>query len=319
MLWAYVLLFLVSCAVLYFSSEWVIKNLSEIARFLCWREFVVAFFVVAVAGSLPNLFVGISSALQKIPELSFGDVAGNNLIVLTVAVALATLFSKHGLPSGSRAIQTTSLFTMASAILPLVLVLDKELSRTDGVILIAFFIVYIVWLFSKKERFSKTYECKEETVNRNLGSFLKDLGKIAISLVLMGFSARGIVESAYFFADNFHLSLILIGIFVTGVGSTLPETYFAVASAKKGENWLILGDLMGAVIIPATLVLGIVALISPFKVSDFSYLVIARVALVISALFFFFFVRTDKHVNKSEAFILLLIYLAFVVAEIFAI
>ncbi|PIW90270.1 MAG: hypothetical protein COZ92_01170, partial [Candidatus Nealsonbacteria bacterium CG_4_8_14_3_um_filter_40_11] len=104
----YILIFIISIVLIYFSGEWIVKGLMRMARFLGWKEFVVAFFVMAFAASLPNLFVGISSALQKIPQLSFGDIAGNNLVALTVAVALAAFFSKGGLPAESRTIQTTS-------------------------------------------------------------------------------------------------------------------------------------------------------------------------------------------------------------------
>ena len=113
----YVLIFLACCVLLYFSGEWVVGGLMRMARFLGWREFVVAFFVMAFAASLPNLFVGITSALHKIPQLSFGDVAGNNLVALTLAVALAVLISKKELPAESRTVQTTSIFTIIAALL----------------------------------------------------------------------------------------------------------------------------------------------------------------------------------------------------------
>jgi len=79
---------------------------------------------------------------------------------------------------------------------------------------------------------------------------------------------------------------------------------------------MILGDLMGSVIVPATLVLGIVALIQPIQISNVSAIAIARVFLIISALFFFFFVRTGRHISKKEALILFGIYLLFVIIQI---
>jgi Ca2+/Na+ antiporter len=79
---------------------------------------------------------------------------------------------------------------------------------------------------------------------------------------------------------------------------------------------MILGDLMGSVIVPATLVIGIVALICPIKINNFSPFVIARFFLVVSALFFFFFVRTDRKITKKEAVFLLSLYFAFVIIEI---
>ncbi|PJA82557.1 MAG: hypothetical protein CO146_02920 [Candidatus Nealsonbacteria bacterium CG_4_9_14_3_um_filter_37_29] len=314
----YVLIFLACCVLLYFSGEWVVGGLMRMARFLGWREFVVAFFVMAFAASLPNLFIGITSALHKIPQLSFGDVAGNNLVALTIAIALAVLISKKELPAESRTVQTTSIFTIIAALLPLLLILDGKLSRIDGILLIAFFIFYLFWLFSKRERFTKIYDTQKIPIIKEFKLFLKDLGKLILGIMLLIIAAQGIVASAQFFAKSFDITLVLIGVLITGLGSALPEIYFAVASAKRGETWMILGDLMGAVIVPATLVLGIVALIHPIEISDFSPLAIARFFLIISALFFLFFVRTDRKITKKEALFLLSIYLIFVLVEILA-
>ncbi len=316
-IWFYILIFIISCILLYFSGGWVVGGLMRITRYLGLKEFVVAFFVMAFAASLPNLLLGIFSALDGTPELSFGDVSGNNLIVMTLAVALAILFTKNKeIPAESQIIQATSIFTIIAAILPLILILDGKLSRIDGVLLIALFIFYLSWLFSKKERFTRIYERQEISVIKEFKILIKDLGKLILGIFFVLAAAKGIVESAQFFAQGFNLPLILIGVLITGLGNALPEIYFGITSARKGEIRMILGDLMGSVIILSTLVLGIVALISPIKIADFSPFAIARFFLIFSSLFFLFFVRTGRKISKKEGFILILIYLTFIFFEI---
>ncbi len=315
MLWLYILIFLASCVLLYFAGNWVIGGLMRIAKYLNWREFVVAFFVMAFAASLPNLFVGLSSVFHKIPQLSFGDIVGGNLVDLTIVVALAALVAK-GLPAESRMVQTSSIFTILIAILPLLLILDGKLGRGDGILLILVFFLYIFWLFSKKERFAKVYDGETESITKEFKIFFKSFGKIIFGIILLLLAAEGIVRSAAFFAQSLNLPLALIGILIVGLGNALPETYFAVISAKKGQTWMILGNLMGSGIVPATLVLGIVALICPLEIIDFSPFAIARFFLIISALFFLFFVRTGRKITRKEALFLLLIYIAFVATEI---
>jgi len=80
---------------------------------------------------------------------------------------------------------------------------------------------------------------------------------------------------------------------------------------------MILGDLMGSVIVPSTLVLGMVALIFPIKIVDFSPFAIARVFLILSALFFLICVRSDSKISKREAIVLLSLYILFVISELF--
>lgn len=316
MLLLYIFIFLVCCALLYLSGNLVIGGLMRIARFLGWKEFVVAFFVMAFAASLTNLFVGISSALHKIPQLSFGEILGGNVVDLTLAIALAVLISRRPIPAESRLVQASALFTALIAILPLILILDGTLGRGDGLILLFIFAFYLFWLFSKEERFKKIYEDSKEGVVKEFKAFLKNLGKMILGIFLLLLAAEGIVRSTSFLAENLNVSIALIGILIVGLGNAIPETYFAIALARQGQAWMILGNLMGAVIVPATLVLGIVALIHPIKIIDFSPFAIARLFLIISALFFFFFVRTDRKITRREALFLLGIYITFVLVEI---
>jgi len=313
------LIFLICCLLLSFSSDWLIKSLTRIAKFLSWREFVVAFFVMAIAGSIPNLFLGISSAVQRVPQLSLGDVIGGNVVDLTLAVSLAVFFSKRKeIPAMSRTVQKTCLFTLFVSILPLILILDKSISRVDGFLLILCFLFYLGWLFSKQERFKKPYDGKTENqIFEKLTTFLKDLGRVFLGIFLLLIVSRELVKRAIFLADIFSFPLIFIGILITGIGNSLPEISFAIASAKRGDNWMILGDLMGAVIVPSTLVLGITALIYPIFLPDISPFTIARTFLFFSAIFFFIFARTDRKITQKEAMFLFLLYLVFFLFEIF--
>lgn len=330
MIWIFV--FIASFFLLFWSGSRVVKGLMSISKYLGWREFVVAFFVMAFVGTLPNLFVGISSALKGIPELSFGEIVGGNVVDMTLAVGLALLIGGKAFPVKSKMVQSSALFTAVIAVLPLVLILDGNLSRGDGLILLGAFLFYIFWLFSKGDRFRRTYtngednnhgishsleEAKEPKSLRQFKNFLRNLRSTFWYILILILASWGIVQSAQFFAETLKIGLPIVGVLVIGLGNALPETYFAIVSARKGRTGLILGDLMGSVIVCATLVLGIVALIHPIVNIDFSPFAIARIFLVISAVFFLIAVRTDKRISKKEAVILILIYVAFVIAEVF--
>lgn len=316
MIWLFV--FIISFLVLFWSGSQLVKNLMDIAKYLGWREFVVAFCVMAFAGAAPNLFVGISSALQGIPELSFGEIVGGNMVDMTLAVALAVLIGGNSLKVRSRMVQTSTIFTVLIALLPWILILDQDLGRGDGLILLLAFAIYAFWLFSKGERFKKTYRAggkKLETFSQ-FKVFLKDLVKTLVALFLLIIASWGIVRSVQVFSDTLGIGIPIIGILLIGLGNALPETYFAIVSARKKRTWLILGNLMGSVIVCATLVLGIIVLISPIENIDFSPFVIARIFLIISAVFFLIVVKTDQKITKKEALALLIIYISFLFAEV---
>lgn len=317
-----VLIFFTSCLAFYLSGELIVHSLVKVAKILQWKEFAVSFLIMAIVASLPNLFVGIISAINKIPILSFGDVLGGNVVDLTLSIGLAAIFAKKAIPARSKTIQTTLLFTSIATILPIILAWDGEISRIDGVILILFYFLYLIWLFSKKERFSKTCEDVEIKNNKKSGNYIISVLKILIGIAIFILAAQGIVSSAQYFASTFGWSLIIIGLFIVGIGNCAPEIFFAISSAKKGDGegheWMILGDLMGAVIGPATFVLGTVALICPIEITDFSPFALARIFTIIAIIFYFIFIRSDQKIDKKEAAFLLMIYIAFIVSEIFA-
>jgi len=312
----WVLFFLISCVLIVVAGKLVIEALIRVSRFLGWKEFVVAFFTVSLGATLPEFFIGITSALKGIPQLSLGNIFGENIILFSLAPGLSVLILKS-LEMESRTVRAGSTFAVLAAILPLLLIWDGELSRIDGVILILCFPLYIFWLFSKKERFSKIYEQEErQPIIKSFFSFLKDIAIIFGGLFLIVLFAQGIISSAEVFSEALKISLPLVGILIVSLGTALPETYLSINLARAGQSWMILGGLMGSVAISSTLVLGSVAIIRPIVVPDLFSFAIARLFLIISALFFLFFLKTDNKITLKEALFLFGIYIAFLMVEI---
>jgi len=309
-----ILILLSSFLLFALAGKWLIDALSRIGVCLKLKEFVLAFFIMGVGATLPNLIIGVTSALKKIPELSFGDVMGANIFDLSLVVGLVTLISRSGLSSSSRTIQGSSIFMMVIALLPIFLVLDGSLSRLDGIFLLAAFATYTCWLFSKKDRFTKVY--KNCPLKFSTWEIVKDTFTITAGLLIIFIGGQGVVYSATFFYETFHLPLGLIGMFVVAIGTCMPETFFSLQAARKGQDWMILGNLMGNVIITSTFVLGIVSLIAPIKIVDFSPFAIARLFLIIAVLFFIFFVKTGHKITRKEGLVLIGVYIAFLIVEI---
>jgi len=312
-----ILTFIVAVFVLSWLSSRLVATLVNIAKYLHWREFIIAFFIMAFAASLPNLFVDINAALHGMPEIAFGDIVGGNLVDLTLVMAIAVLFGSRALPAESEMVQKSAIFTSAIAVLPILLVWDAKLDRADGVVLLLAFGFYTWWLFSKEDRFKKVYRGRPQSPTKGFLSLISNVFKIVAFLALLLVASYFVVDSANFFSEQFGMSLSLVGILIIGLGNSFPEAYFSIISAKKGENWLILGDLMGSVIVCATLVLGIIALIVPFEIKDFSPFLITRIFTIIASLVFIVFIKTEKKITKPEGLFFLLIYILFILIQVF--
>ncbi len=307
-------IFILSCLGIIVSSRWFIDSLSKLATSLGWKEFVVAFFTVSLGAVLPELTIGIRAAIDGIPELSLGNVIGQNIILLTFAVAVCTIVVK-GIVVQSKTVRAGAAFSAIAVTLPFILLHNGRLSRLDGVILIFSFFLYIFWLFGKEDHFIKRYHHREEEV-KTKGGYLKYFLISIGSFLIIIFSAEGIVHSAKEFAVLLNVPEALIGILLVGAGVALPELYFSLKLATKGRSWMILGGLTGAVAMSSTLVLGIVVLISPMEIVDMTPYSFSRFFLILSGFILWFFARTSNRLTKKEAIVLFVIYFSFLITEL---
>lgn len=115
------------------------------------------FFAASVGAVLPELFIGVKSALSGVPELAFGNVIGQNLILFTFSAGVCALVLKE-IPVYSRTVRSGAVFALISVSLPFLLLYDGEISRIDGLILVSAFILYTRWLFKDEDRFIKSPE-----------------------------------------------------------------------------------------------------------------------------------------------------------------
>ena len=310
----YALIFIGSCILLIKSGTWVIRSLTRIAQTLQWSEFLVTFFIMAFATSLPEFFVGLNSAFHKVPQLSFGNIIGANMLNLTIGIAVIVFIAK-GLKLETKIARTTSLYTAFFVVLPLLLMLDGKVSRFDGIVLLIFLFFYIQKMFYQRERFKKVFDhLKSERTDFRV--FFKDLLTFIGSIALLVLSAEGIVRTASFLALEINLPIVISGIFFVSIGTVLPELSFGIKAIRIGHKDMALGDFMGTVIINSTLILGIVSIISPLKVNNFSPYIIGILFTFVIAILFAIFAGTGRQITRKEAVVLILIYIAFIACQI---
>ncbi|OJI09163.1 MAG: hypothetical protein COV08_01905 [Candidatus Vogelbacteria bacterium CG10_big_fil_rev_8_21_14_0_10_49_38] len=316
----YIFLFLLSGLLLMVAGNWLVKALSRIAEFLGWKEFTVAFFLMSLATAAPELLVGVSSALKGIPELSLGNIIGQNIIHFAVAIPICVFFL-GGFSVAAKTTRVTAYFSGLMALFPLVLIVDGTLGRLDGLALIATFLIYAFWLTGRRRRFSRRYDHPREVIagkplGEKLKLFFQDFGLFGVGATILILASQGIVVSAMYFAESWHIPLIVIGTLIVGLGTAIPEIYFSALAAKKGEGELAAGNLLGSTAVSTSLVLGLVALVSPIENIALPAYVFSRLFLFLAVSLFIFFMSTGRKITLKEGQWLFLVYIAFVITEI---
>lgn len=286
------------------------RSLIFIAKFLRFNEFIVAFLIMAVSTSLPELFVGVTSAFNKNPSLSFGTVIGSNIIDVTFIVGLSILLSRRAVKVTKPIIKRHSLFMVLIALLPVVLMaLGNQLSRLDGVILVLLFLFFNWHTFRHRGEFKRV----ESDNVKKYQAVIQPL-VFVFSLVGLFFSANYVVHYGSGLALSLGFPNILIGLIFISIGTSLPELVFELKAATSNHIDLAFGDVIGSVITNSSLVLGLTAIIYPIEV-NFLFFLTSAVFMLIVCLIFATFMQGTR-LSPIHGISLIMLYVLFVIIEL---
>lgn len=293
------------------SSDILIESLKKLSRSAHMSKLALTSFIMALATSLPELFVGIAAALEDRPSLSLGNVIGSNIANLSIVIGGTALIGGTMNVVGDF-LKKDIFYTFLAGSLPLILLFDNSLSQVDGLILLVVYVWYVVTVLKLKRRKSLLNGIIRRLSERETEI---QLTWLFMGIVLLIFSADMLVRVSYRLAVAFNIPLLLIGLFVVAVGTSLPELSFGIEAIRKRQIDMIFGNLLGSVVANSTLVLGVTSLLSPIKIIFFQEYLLATVFFVVIFGVFYFFVRTKRKLERWEGGILFLLYLAFAVVE----
>lgn len=317
----YLVLFFVLAFLLIKSADFILDSVRGISRVTGTKTYILSAIILSIATSLPELFVGITSSLGGVPSLSLGNVLGSNITNLTLVVGLSALFvgsiSIHG-----RVMKKEMVMATFAGVIPFLLSIDGNLTRVDGLILLAVYIAFVTSFF--KFRFVEIGSHFFEhnfilRIVRNISNIEKkadrSIGRLFVGIAALLFSSDLIVNLARKIAEDLNMPVFIVGLVLLSLGTTLPELAVSFRALKVGQPSIFFGNLMGSIIVNSTLILGIVALISPISSVLVSSEIVSSSIFVLSFLLFWFFVKSKHTLEKWEGAALLGIYLIFIVVQ----
>ena len=300
-----ILLFALSAAGLIWAAGIAVKQLNKMAHLLKFSEFVTAFLLMAVATTIPELFVGLNSIFKGAQELALGDTIGSNIVDLTLVAGLIVLFGK-GLPARGKLVKKDMLVLLGISILPLLLGGDGKMSRLDGVLLLVVYGLYLWFQVKIADRFKRTMAVIRD------GKMLGVVGIFLGAVLLLLLSSFLLVNSAVFFSTTFKIPEILLGMSLIALGTSVPELSFVIRALREGHPEMVLGDLVGAFAANIAGILGLVALLAPVTITSMPVFLIGAIALPIVIGIFFLMSSTREKITWREALGLFLLYILFV-------
>lgn len=291
-----IILLIIGFLLLMKGADYFVDGASAIAKKLRIPSIVIGLTIVAFGTSAPELAVSLGAALKGSNDIAIGNVVGSNLfntlVVLGASAAITPVVVKQEI------IKRDYPLSIIAAILLGILSMDMILGKThtmtigriDGVILLALFVFFLINTI--KGGLKGRNAAVEEVDNMNL-SLWKSVLIIVLGLAEIIIGGDLSVESAKDIARAFGMSEALIGLTIVAFGTSLPELVTSIVAARKGENDIAVGNVVGSNIFNILLILGLSATILPMNMSG-TYLYDIIILIVVTVATYIPIARTNK-------------------------
>lgn len=296
-------------AVLVWGADRFVHGAAATARNLGVSPLIIGLTIVGIGTSAPEILISIIAAYEGTPELAVGNALGSN--IANVALVLGTTALVFPLLVKSDTLRREYPVMFMIMVVALMLCIDGELGRLDGVILLVGLIAMILWMIKlglrKHEVDPLETEYEQEIPYMTTG---KALFWVFVGMVLLLVSSRGLVWGAVNIAQALGVSDLVIGLTIVAIGTSLPELAASVASALKGEPDIALGNVIGSNMFNMLAVFSIPGLMTPHVLEpavlnrDFPFMIGFSIALFVMAYGF----KGHGKINRLEGALLLIGY-----------
>jgi len=268
--------------------------------------------ILSIGTDLPELVVDVTGAIYRLRGI---ETSG-----LIVGETIGTCFSQVGLVLGIIALFGTMTLTkkeifrdgamMVSSVALLILAsLDGVISKTEGLIFVLIFCLYLLVVYREEHLHEKIKRAPQV-------KWFWDVISIIGGFIIIYFGSSAVLDNGLSLATSWGVSQAIIGITLVGLGTSLPELAIALNALRKGAVKLSAANLIGSNTFDILFTLGLGSAIAGFNVSRNLLLFDIPLLLLFSSLVVFFFYRKMK-IEKKEAIILLVLYFAYIGIKIF--
>jgi len=251
---------------LVWSADRFIEGAAATAKHLGMPSLLIGMVIIGFGTSAPELAVSAMAALDGNPGLALGNAYGSNITNIAVIVGITAMIAPIAVHS--QVLRKELPLLLALTVFAGYQLIDGELSRLDGWLLLVVFTAVMGWSIFQGIRGKAdplAGDAEAEIIQHPM-PLNKALMWLVIGLVLLLVSSRMLVWGAVFIAQSLGVSDLVIGLTIVAIGTSLPELASALAAVKKNEHDLILGNIIGSGIFNTLAVVGLAATIEPLSV-----------------------------------------------------
>lgn len=284
------------------GADWFVEGASGIALKFGIPQLIIGLTIVAMGTSAPEAAVSISAAAKGSAAITIGNIVGSNIMNVLVILGISSVIVP--LKVAKSTVKVEMPFVIAITVMLLLLGLDGTITFTDGIIILVVFAVYLGYLFwmAKKGMGEECDDIKECSIGKAIAFTI-----VGMALIVIGSNVA--VDAATALATIFGLSERFIGLTVVALGTSLPELFTSVTAARKGNDDIAIGNIVGSNIFNILFVVGLSSVIIPvpFAASFRFDFVIATAAVV----FLWICCLKDQKLKRPAGACMLLGYVAY--------
>lgn len=301
-----ILLLIIGFILLIKGADILVDGASSTALNLKISKMVIGLTIVAFGTSAPEFAVSVKALLSGSSDIVLGNVVGSNIFNILFILGVAALFSKMGVKDNTvkKEMPLTILFSILLTVLSFDNMFNKTttnvITRTDGIVLLLFFTIFIYYLITIAKN-------KKEEKNDAPYGMLKSIIFILIGLVGIVVGSNFVVDGATLIAKALNVSEKMISLTIVAFGTSLPELVTSVQAARKKENDIAIGNIIGSNIFNIGIVIGLpCALLGDINVLNFNY--IDMLTMIFSSVLLFLLTFKKRKIEKKEGIIMLVIF-----------
>mgnify|MGYP001793072731 CR=1 FL=1 len=296
-------LLVVGLALLVWSADQFVLGASRLATLVSLPPIVIGAVVMGFGTSAPEMLVSALAAAGGDRDLGVGNIIGSNVANLSVVLFTAGFVATMSIPKS--VITREGPLAIASSLLLSAFILDGSIARWQGAVLVVVLVVVIVYLIKSGQ--ADVADVIDTTDPAEMSS-PRETGRTVVGLVGTVGGAQMVVWSATDIAEEFGVSGGLIGFTLVALGTSLPELVTTVASARRGETDLIVGNLFGSNIFNALAVGGALGLVGPGSIDDPSLTDWGIAIMMVVTLGAFAMAIVGRNLNRIEGIVLVAAY-----------
>lgn len=301
------------------GADFLVNGASSLAKRFNVSDIAIGLTIVAMGTSAPELVVNIISGTvqseQGTHDIVFGNIIGSNIFNIFLILGISSVI--YPLTVQRNALWKEIPYSLLATLFFFLLVNDRlvtgaeknTLDIVDSIILIAMFILFLVYIFMNLSRSPDDSELIEDI---EVYGSVKTTVMIIVGIAGLIFGGKMIVDNAVSIAQAFHVSEKLIGLTILAAGTSLPELATSAVAAFQKKSDLAVGNIVGSNIFNLLLVIGATGLIHhPLGYPDTLNLDMYFVMVGTFLLFIFMFTFKKYKLDRSEGVIYLLGFVAY--------